>query len=1015
MIEGVILPRTLLLDLETTRSGRIRHIGAVYNETVFEKKKNAYARDAIETLDEMASAADFILGHNLLGHDFPILQTAAPNLGILKKPVIDTLYLSPLAFPQNPYHRLVKNYKLVRASINDPVADARLAASVFRDQIRNFEAVYRKSSRQIAFYHFCFAKTLFNGFSGKGLAEVFKTVSSDTEALFQDALEFFINDTIEIVCRDSALEFVPDILKDPQRRPMLAYCLAWLQVSGSNSVLPPWVRYRFPEISSILKRLRDDACGKSCCRYCSENHDPDRQLKRFFGFGRFREKPADSKGGSLQRAIVMDGMKDLPLIAILPTGGGKSLCYQLPALIRHWRRGLLTVVISPLQALMKDQVDNLVKNTGTPFAEAIYGLLTPPERGAALERVRLGDVALLYIAPEQLRSPSVRNVLKQREIGCWVFDEAHCLSKWGHAFRPDYLYAARFIREFCKENQQMLPPVCGYTATAKVDVVDELTFHFRDTLGQDLKVFNSSVERENLTFEIVPVSEAEKFEKTLEHINERVAAEDPGSAVVYSATRKGAEAVKEFLNQQGIAAEAFHGGLEPNQKRDIIEAFVNSEVAVISATNAFGMGVDKANIRLVVHFDMPGSLENYIQEAGRAGRDQAPARCVLLYSPEDANRQFGLGAMSEIKKREIERILRALRRVKRNEKDEIVITTDELLRDEELADVLDMKFEIRDTKVKTAISWLERAGFLKRNHNLTDVFQGKPLVATIEEAQKIINQLKLHPSRERLWMGILRLIFNASSEKGVRADAIAEGLFRDEGYIRRMESSTGLKPSQIIINAANQFIKRNKDRMKTDYPIKINRDREKSQYGGRWHERDPVSKGRVQIFSVKDPFHQALAVLKEIERIRGLSADFRFADCAILSRTRKYMSLMRSVCEQKGYPVKITLEKNFPVYRVREVVHQNHSIHRHLRELDLDAEVFFVNNNGHVEIRDRDDVCICRLSRKAAGVWRERLNRIHQIRVVSMLSRTSADPDATYRNNIRTEKWELPIVEVLYN
>jgi ATP-dependent DNA helicase RecQ len=800
-----IISRTLLLDIETTRTGRIRHVGAVLNDIVYETRQQAQLKKILEQLDTVAEGADFILGHNLLGHDFPILKAAAPNLKILKKPVIDTLYLSPLAFPQNPYHRLVKNYKLVRSSINDPVADARLAASVFGDQMKSFGARKGNDRQILDFFCFCFENTVFNGISGDGLAAVFRELNAGAFQSAEAAVDCFSEKTGHIVCKQAVADTIPAVLGDNASRPAAAYCLAWLQVSGSNSVLPPWVRHRFPEISHILKKLRDESCNSPSCRYCRENHNPDLHLKRFFGFSSFRKKPATSDGKSLQRAIVDDGMKDKPLLAILPTGGGKSLCYQLPALIRHRRRGLLTVVISPLQALMKDQVDNLVKNTGTPFADAIYGLLTPPERGAVLERVRLGDVAILYIAPEQLRSRSVRAILSQREIGCWVFDEAHCLSKWGHDFRPDYLYAARFIREFASESNQMLPPVCGFTATAKIDVIEELTTHFRDELEQDLKLFEGGVERENLVFEVLPVSGAEKLERTYEIISDLISNDSNAGAVIYAATRKGTEEIKEFLHHQGIMIEAFHGGLDARQKREIIEAFIEGHIPVISATNAFGMGVDKENIRLVLHFNMPGSLENYIQEAGRAGRDRQPARCILFYDPEDANRQFGINAMSEVKKREIERTLRALRRAKRNKKGEIVITSDELLRDENLTDQFEDSYTVRNTKVKTAIAWLERSGFLRRNQNLTDVFQGKPLVKNIDEAENRIKELNLTPNTVHLWFNILRLIFNTSFDRGLSADWLAEGLFPDREQLRQLEAATGLKPSQIVIKALHDM------------------------------------------------------------------------------------------------------------------------------------------------------------------------------------------------------------------
>ena len=666
------------------------------------------------------------------------------------------------------------------------------------------QALPKISPDSSIFFHYCFDGATVNGFSGQGLASVFSALGARGFGSADAANEWFVKKTDGGVCRSAAGGLI-DVFADPARRPMLAYCLAWLTVAGSNSVLPPWVRHRFPEISAMLTRLRDEACEDPHCAYCRESHDPDRHLRRFFGFSAFREKPATNEGQSLQREIVKAGMADRPLLAILPTGGGKSLCYQLPALVRHWRRGRLTIVISPLQALMKDQVDNLVKNTGTPFADAVYGLLTPIERGAVLERVRLGDVAILYLAPEQLRSRSVRYVLRQREIGCWVFDEAHCLSKWGHDFRPDYLYAARFIREFSIENNQAPPPVCGFTATAKLDVIEELTTHFRDVLDQELVLFEGGVGRDNLVFEVLPVAPPQKYEQTLRLVEEALAEDEKGSVIIYAATRRRTEEIRDFLCHQGVRVEAFHGGLESKHKRDVIEAFTDGDVPVISATNAFGMGVDKENIRLVLHVDMPGSLENYIQEAGRAGRDRQPARCILLYDPADADFQFTLGALSEVKQREIQRILRALRRAKRNTAGEIVVTSDELLRGESLAGESGQNRDIRDTRVKTAISWLERAGFLQRNQNLTDIFQGRPLVASLDEARARMDSLNLSKATTGLWLNILRLIFNAPPDQGLSADTIAEGLFPDAGPLKQMEAATGMTPAQMVIQALHDM------------------------------------------------------------------------------------------------------------------------------------------------------------------------------------------------------------------
>ena len=280
-------------------------------------------------------------------------------------------------------------------------------------------------------------------------------------------------------------------------------------MAGSNSVLPPWVRLEHPLTGELIKRLREVPCPSVDCAYCRRVHNSQEQLRTFFGFDAFRPAPQSTAGGSLQQEIVEAGMRNDSLLAILPTGGGKSLCFQLPALVRNYRRGVLTIVLSPLQALMKDQVDGLVRRTGTPFAAALYGLLTPPERSDVLRRVRLGDVALLYVSPEQLRNRSFAEAIAQREIGCWVFDEAHCLSKWGHDFRPDYLYAGRFIREFSKKQGTEVPPIACFTATAKQDVREEILAFFKKEAGRDLAFYAGGVERDNLCFEVQTIAESE--------------------------------------------------------------------------------------------------------------------------------------------------------------------------------------------------------------------------------------------------------------------------------------------------------------------------------------------------------------------------------------------------------------------------------------------------------------------------------------------------------------------------
>ncbi len=767
------LKRCLLLDLETGADRRVLKIGAVRpGRKPFRCQGSFRLGDALSELDREAEAADFVLGHNLLGHDLQILSAVAPGLALLRKPVVDTLYLSPLAFPKNPYHHLVKDYKLVRQSLNDPVADANLAAKVFRDQWQAFAAM---PAEQLAFYAFCF-----EGFSD-GLARVFTEIAARPPMERGRASSYVATGRAGKVCQVASRELADGELTEGVHRPALAYAVAWLGVADDNSVLPPWVRHRHPQTVELLDALRETPCDDPDCGYCRKTHDPRRQLRRIFEFDDFRPQPADADGGSLQEAVVRKGMAGRPHLAILATGAGKSICYQLPALVRYQRRGLLTVVISPLQALMKDQVDNLKKATGSGAAAALYGLLTPPERGAVLERVRLGDVAILYVAPEQLRNRSFRRVVAQREIGCWVLDEAHCLSKWGHDFRPDYLYAARFIQELAERQGTAVPPVACFTATAKRDVRHEIVEHFAAQLGQRLAVFTSAVDRDELRFRVECVPPVQKLARVHELLVECQDA-GPGSAVVYFASRRGCVEAAKYLTRQGVPAAAFHAGMKAPDKREVLEAFVRSEHRVVCATNAFGMGIDKSDVRLVIHADVPGSLESYLQEAGRAGRDRRPSDCVLLFDSDDVEKQFRLSASGRLGQRDVAQILRGLRRAQRQvaEKgdDAVVVTSADLLRDEEVATDFDAGDMMADTKVKTAVAWLERAGFVVRDANQTRVFQGKLKVKSLDEAKKRLERLaprlRLSAAERRRWLAILKALVNADPDDGLSADELAE-------------------------------------------------------------------------------------------------------------------------------------------------------------------------------------------------------------------------------------------------
>ena len=770
---GGFAPRCLSLDLEVgVRDGRIHAFAAVRSDTnqslVFPQDlKRGDLTEALSKLDELAVGTDYLLGHNLIEFDIPHLRAAQPGLKLLKLPPIDTLRLSPLAFPGNPYHRLVKHYQdgqLIRGRLNDPNLDARLALQVFAEQRLELAKLVSANPDQLTAWHWLASSTD----NDAGFDAVFSDIRkafrpSDMEA--GAALQRFLDDRGRII---QAREIITQA--DQTFTWSLAYALAWLSVSGGNSVMPPWVRHQFPEAGELVRRLRDLACTDPDCGWCRERHDAIKELKRYFDFSDFRAEPADAQGKPMQQSIAEAALAGEHVLGILPTGTGKSLCYQIPALSRYDKTGALTVVISPLVALMADQVVGLEKH-GIGCSVAVNGLLSLPERSDALDKVRLGDAGILIISPEQLRNRSVRRALDQREIGAWVLDEAHCLSKWGHDFRPDYRYVARFIRK--KAGDEPIPPLICLTATAKPDVIEDLVGHLQDKLIIRMKVFNGGARRDNLEFEVRPTTGPEKFSHIHQLISDCLAEEESGGAIVYRAKRRDTQELVDFLQVREVAADYFHAGLQPESNKDVQKRFIDGESRVIVATNAFGMGIDKPDVRLVVHADIPGSLENYLQETGRAGRDRQPARCVLFYTLDDVEQQFMLSSRGRLNRREIHSILRALRRLNRKKygQGEVVATAGEILLDEE-DKVFERDSATDDTRVRTAIAWLEEVKLLSREENQVQVFPSSLRVNSIEQAQDRLSKASIPDNYRKQLLRIVETLMQADPDEGISTDEL---------------------------------------------------------------------------------------------------------------------------------------------------------------------------------------------------------------------------------------------------
>ena len=704
----------VFIDTEVNpKTRQIQDIGCI------KSNRDEFHSNDLGQLIKFIKREDYFVGHNIIKHDLVYLHKTKVKKYIDEHKCIDTLFLSTLLYPEKPYHSLVKDDKLYTDSVNNPLNDSKTTQKLFADIV-----------------------DAFNKLDG-AMKDIFFTLLSEIpgfEAFF-NYMKYKpnnkkIQDLIKKKFKDKYCENAELGSFINKNQVELAYSLALINTNEVESLLPGWVLKSYPEVENVLWKLRNTPCHENC-HYCDNHLSPLKALNQYFSYPSFR----DFDGVPLQEQAVKAAIENRSIITVFPTGGGKSLAFQLPALMAAESVRGLTVVISPLQSLMKDQVDNLETKNITK-AVFINGLLDPIQRKEAIDRVKDGSAAILYIAPESLRSKTIERLLLSRLIVRFVIDEAHCFSTWGQDFRPDYQYIGVFIKELQeKKGLNTSIPISCFTATAKKQVIIDIENYFKKTLDIEMDIFKTTSQRKNLIYKVIQVNGEEEKYKEVRNLIEQ----EKTSTIIYSSRRKTVENLYTRLKQDNFEVSYFHGGLEKDRKTEQQDNFMKGVTEVMVATNAFGMGVDKSDIGCVIHYDISDSLENYVQESGRAGRDQnMTANCYVLYDENDLNKHFELLNNSKLNKVEIEQIWTALKNMTKL-RDSVSKSTLEIAReagwDEEIYDI--------DTRVKTAIASLEEVGYIKRGQNSPRVFATSIRAKNVEQANAVIDQSKLFNEKEK--------------------------------------------------------------------------------------------------------------------------------------------------------------------------------------------------------------------------------------------------------------------------
>ena len=706
---------------------------------------------------------DCVCGHNIVDFD----RTKLDENLFKNRKIIDTLFLSMLLEPTYLDHKLEKPYKTThdkiykddslsryslnldddrtKTIINDPISDAEECRKLFKKLDEKFDGL--SENLKDTFVYLLNDDKHFQGyFNYKGIKKlspisIYKSLKDEIVNTMNGNKKL-----ADIVCDEAEFNKLSG-----QECAAFAFALAFIFFNDNYSAISSIILKKYPNVMRILKEIRFDLQKIDALELSKDIFEGIDEFKEF--------ETIDGSSKISQKQIVDSALRGESFIAVLPTGAGKTYTFQLPALIKANIYRPLTIVISPLKALMKDQVENFAQKEGCSKNFKIYassGDLSYLEKQVVLKGVRDGSVDILYIAPESLRSEMVFDAISRRYIDRFVIDEAHCISTWGHDFRHDYFYIAKAIKELQERDYQDKIAVSCFTATAKQEVISEIKEYFKKELDLDLKEFIASPKRKNLKYEAIKINnddekDTEKFECLVNEIKElmkRNGGKIVPTIIYLPSSAEGCRDLSEKLSEKfsKLKIEPFYAKLDEEEgegkKNEILKEFKEGEIDIVVATTAFGMGIDKGDIGAVIHYMLSDSLESYMQESGRGARDEKKTKeadCIILYDTKDFEYSKDMLLRNQITIQNIINVLKKLRELFGDRKDTEEIKLRDLIEAAEFDDKDAKKLgsEIKQNKINTVLSELERAGFISRERDVYHITQPYETRLSIDKIDKV--------------------------------------------------------------------------------------------------------------------------------------------------------------------------------------------------------------------------------------------------------------------------------------